>query len=669
MRTARDVQFLEETVTQTTPNSSGDWRFELNLNSTSTIDNQHPAPQEPEVGKPILDKDEKSDTGQETPSRRGPGRPKIIRKGTPGRPAKQYNTRQSCKTNEEPKVNQMSDSDDDEFYGFKDQVASIAAEVDFDTAISGPNKDDWMSSIYSEFRSLIQNDTLEITSRPTQGKVIGCRVVLRNKIDANGDLERRKARVVAKGFAQRPGIDFFETFAPLARMGSFRLLAAIAAKRGLLIYQIDIETAYLNGKMDTVVLMDMPKLLPEMLNKMATTDKDASIAEKAKKLLSQIEQCDAVCKLKKALYGLRQAGRQWHRELDTALREIGLKPTSSDPCVYIDKSHGDTYVLVYVDDILIVSNDEDRVKVIKNKLARKFRIKDLGLAHHCLGIKIEQERNQVRLSQAGYIKSLLEKFQMENCNPVSTPMAAGAKLVPTEQDDSGSGSFPYRELIGGLMYAATGTRPDIAHAVSALSQFSVRPSEAQWRAAKRVLRYLKGTAEYVLRFTSDTETLKGYVDADWGNCAVDRRSYTGYAFILGGAAISWELRKQRTVALSTTEAEYMAITDAVKETIFLQGFLTEMEFGDLKEIPLYNDNQGAGRLAQDHIPHSRAKHIDIRHHFVRQVIRDKVIKLTHMPTEKMIADVLTKGLPGEKHKYCVEGLGLVPKRNGSSGRN
>lgn len=534
----------------------------------------------------------------------------------------------------------------------------LATEVNLEDALSGPDRAAWIEAIYSEFRSLIENDTWDIVDKPPDRKVIGCRVVLRNKLEADGSLGRRKARVVAKGYAQRPGVDFRETFAPVARMGSFRLLIALAAKHDLHISQLDVETAFLNGKMDVEVLMDMPDMLASMLERMIADKSNPNVSVRARAMLDKVRDGNAVCKLKRSLYGLRQSGRQWYQELDQCLKKIGLNPTNADPCIYVDKNKF-TYVLVYVNDLLIFYKDRDREKAIKSALSKRFRLKDLGDARHCLGIEIHRDNGKILLSQTGYIESIIEKFRMQDCKTVSTPLVPGSKFIPVVAEDDADYECPFRELIGALMYAATGTRPDIAHAVGTLSQFSSRPGKKHWAAAKRVLRYLKGTAHYALTYSKDNEALRGYVDADWANCDIDRRSFTGSTFIFAGAAISWESRKQRTVALSTTEAEYMAISDAMKEALHLLNFLKQLGIADDLHITLFNDNQGAGKLANNHMFHSRTKHIDVRHHFVRDVLQTKPIQLTYLSTDEMIADILTKGLPAMKHNTCLQGLGLT----------
>lgn len=263
------------------------------------------------------------------------------------------------------------------------------------------------------------------------------------------------------------------------------------------------------------------------------------------------------------------------------------------------------------------------------------------------------------MHQKGYIRDLLERFGMIDSKPVNTPMDVNVKLTKLEQDPSiEEKRLPFRELIGALMYLSVATRPDIAHAVSALSQFNTCFGQIHWTAAKRVLRYLKGSADLGLIFGPKTESIKGYVDSDWANCQIDRRSYTGYVFILSNGPISWESKKQRTVALSSTEAEYMGLAEAAKEAIYIGNFLKEMEFENLTDVRVLNDNMGAQRLSENPVFHARSKHIDTRHHFVRETLLTKQLKLEHISTDDMIADMMTKGLPRPKHRHCLEMIGL-----------
>ena len=263
--------------------------------------------------------------------------------------------------------------------------------------------------------------------------------------------------------------------------------------------------------------------------------------------------------------------------------------------------------------------------------------------------------------------SLCPKFDRKLSKITSTIFLRVTSLDPSSQitkPESNSREdmklYPYRELIGSLMYLAIGTRPDIAFAVNYLSQFNTCYTREHWIAGKRILRYLKGTLDSGITFSKTGKQLEGFADADWGSCPEDRRSYTGYAFLLAGAAINWEVKKQRTVALSSTEAEYMSLTEASKEAIYIRRFMSEIGLPIKGATLIHNDNQAAQKLARNHVFHSRSKHIDIRHHFVRNALKGGHVEIKYMTTEKMPADVLTKGLARIKHERHRLGLGISP---------
>jgi len=306
-----------------------------------------------------------------------------------------------------------------------------------------------MNAIYEEMKCLVAHDTWDIVEKPADAKIIGSRIILRDKYGADG-LERRKARLVARGFSQRSGIDFQDTFAPVAQLDLFRLLVALSARLGLTISQLDVTTAYLNSNIDAEIYIAKPPLIDEMLRRIIREEQNTDLAAKAKKMLSDNRGKDQVCRLNRAIYGLKQAGRQWYKQIDKTLRSIGLTPTKSDPCVFIDHSDNKlTIALIYVDDILIASNNSVRVNTIKTELAKKFKTKDLGDAKYCLGIEILQDNDGIKLSQTGYIKEILNRFGMSECKPNYTPLAVSSKLSKAEKDMSPM--VPYRELTGALM--------------------------------------------------------------------------------------------------------------------------------------------------------------------------------------------------------------------------
>lgn len=579
--------------------------------------------------------------------KRNSGRPRLLRTGKKGRPKKIY---QSVAIDEAG-----SDSE------HVSEVFAGVAEIDIGDALESEDCDEWKHAMMSEVASLLKHDTWDIIKSVGNKHVIGCRWVLSNKHSPEGEIVRRKARLVAKGFSQKYGINYHETFAPVARLETLRLVLALAVQLNFSVHQFDVMTAYLNGVLDEEVIMRVPKHLPEMLELVVSTyGKNSNIGVRAQSMLGKIQNGGSSCKLKRALYGLKQAGRQWYSKLSNELLRLGLNPTKNEPCLFHGKVDEKlVLVLVYVDDLLVASSDQTCINMIKLSLLKCFEIKDLGMAKYCLGLEIRQNKDCIELSQKGYILGLLDRYGMLDCNPVATPSEVNLQFEDVTESEENC-DFPYRELIGALMYLSVATRPDIANTISRLAQFTNKPRKCHWLAAKRVLRYLAGSANIGLKYLKDSNSVIGYVDADWGNCHVDRRSYTGYAYILSGAAIAWKSQKQRTVALSSTEAEYVSLAEAAKEALYLKSLLGELELNIFKDIVLYGDNMGAQYLANNPVFHARTKHIDIKHHFVRDSVRDKIFLLKHVPTENMLADVLTKSLVKIKHNNCLFGLGLHP---------
>lgn len=572
--------------------------------------------------------------------RRGPGRPRIVRTGRPGRPRKEYR----------PAANIV------EPIHFSNEA--YLGEVPMRQAMSGDDVEEWKRAMIAELRSIINNRTWKVVDRPHDTRVIGSRIVLRNKYTSDGQLERRKARLVAQGFSQQPGVHFTETFAPVARLSSIRLIAALAARHRMTIKQFDVATAYLNGELRERIFMEPPTQLKSILRAITEEEtEDVDFRLKAAKMLSELEEGDKVCLLKKSLYGLRQAGRQWHSRLNEALTKNGFTATNGDPCLYRkDQGEDITLIAVYVDDLIVASRSQKCISDISKKLGDCFEIRDIGPIDYCLGVKFKQSEDRITLSQRGYITDLLNRFNMNDARPVSTPICADTKL--TKQSEDLEQDVPYRELVGSLTYLALTTRPDISFAASSLGQFNNCYGKSHWTAAKRVLRYLKGTIDLGLCYSKRPEPLTAYVDSDWGNCPDDRRSYSGYVFVLSGCPISWDARKQRTVALSSTEAEYMALTEGTKESIYWTSLLQELGFHDLTDVKVHIDNLGALKLAENPVFHARSKHIDIRHHFVREALRDKRVRIQHLSTNENVADMFTKGLTKLKLTNCIELAGM-----------
>jgi hypothetical protein len=503
-------------------------------------------------------------------------------------------------------------------------------------AMLSSEKEQWQAAMNEEYSSLMKNQTWELVELPKDRKAIASRWHFRHKFNANGTLERHKARWVAKGFSQQEGVDFFETWAPVAKWPTVRLFLSVAAMLDMEIEQMDVNTAFLNPEIDETIYVKQP---------------EGYIKEGDEHL---------VCKLKKTLYGLKQSPREWYKLLDAFLKQLGFKGTNGDSCLYIktdeNKPATTAMICIYVDDLNIATKDIKTMQVIKKALANRFSMKDLGPLGFYLGVSITRDRQKrtIQLSQQTYVEKMLKTFNLSECKPVSIPLEPGHQLSnaqspQNEQERKGMASVPYRNAVGSLIYAMVATRPDIAAAVGVVSQFLANPGEAHWKATKRIFAYLQGTKIMKLELggakleNPEAVKLVGYSDSDWGGCHDTRKSTTGLLFDFGGP-ISWKSKRQHTIALSTAEAEYMAITEAAKEAIWLRELLKELGFAQKAPTTLKSDNQGAIALAKNPVHHARTKHIDIRHHFIRDTIESGQINLEYCRTEDMTADIFTKGL-------------------------
>ena len=510
--------------------------------------------------------------------------------------------------------------------------------MSYQEAAIGPDKEKWEVAMNTEMASLKENNVWDLVEPPVGQKIVGCKWVYKIKTGADGSVQRYKARLVAQGFTQKYGTDFDETFCPVVRQESLRLLMALSVQHGLTLHQIDVTTAFLNGKLDKEVYM-------QQLNGYVCKGKEKY-----------------VCKLNKSIYGLKQSPHCWNLTLDTYLKKLKFAQTASDPCIYYRKTGGDImYVGVYVDDIILAGKTVRQVEEIKRDLSQEFDIKDLGKLGYFLGMKVVQneESQSIWIGQPAYAENLLRKHGMQDSKPTGTPTDVNSKLQPAAIQADPFKQTEYRSAVGSLMYLAVSTRPDIAFAVNNLARFNSNPQKEHWTALKRVLRYLKGTLNHGILYKQDgLDKCVGYSDADWAGDISDRKSTSGYIFMLSGGAISWSSRKQKCVALSTAEAEYVALSSAVQECIWLRQL--EAELGNAIEGPslILEDNQSAIAMAKNPQYHGRAKHIDIRHHFVREQVALGNIELQYCSTTEMTADMLTKGLNRERFCKLREETGI-----------
>lgn len=498
-------------------------------------------------------------------------------------------------------------------------------------ALQSSDRAKWQMAMDSEYASLIESKTWILCELPSGANVIDTKWVFKTKQDETGNIVRYKARLVARGFTQEEGLDYFETYAPVARISSIRTVLAIAAKEDFELINMDVDTAFLQSPVEEEVYVSQPP----------GYERRGPNGE------------ELVCKLSKSLYGLKQAPRNWNRTIDDWLRQYGLEPSKADACVYILNSEDGTLVVVlYVDDLIVAGSNKEMVNSFKRAIAERFKMKDLGDLKWILGMEIKRNRQErtLEVNQGVYVDRMLERYAMLDSKPVDTPSFGDLHRVEGE----GHASKLYRGGVGSLIWASTMTRPEIAFSVQVLSRSMKASGDEHWKAAKRVMRYLKGTRDLGIKYglsDSDSLILEGYCDADWANDKDTRRSTTGYLFKLAGGSISWASKLQPTVALSSTEAEYMALSAGVQEALYLRQLLEDLGYQQSAATVIHEDNQGCIALADNPIHHKRTKHIDIRYHFVRERIESEEIKVSYVPTEHQLADLLTKALPRDRMVY------------------
>ncbi|WJX48823.1 hypothetical protein P8452_35337 [Trifolium repens] len=517
----------------------------------------------------------------------------------------------------------------------------------FKEVLEDENKKEWMDAMEDEMQSLRENNTFELVKLPKGKRALKNRWVYRIKQDECTSQRRYKARLVVKGFKQRECIDFGEIFAPVVKMQSIRFVLGLAASLDLEVEQMDVKTAFLHGDLHEEIYMEQPD----------------GFVEKGKE--------DYVCKLVKSLYGLKQAPRQWYQKFNSVMIEHGYKMTKADHCVFFRNfSEGDFIILLlYVDDMLIVGKNISRIKELKNTLSESFAMKDLGEARKILGIEIVRDRNEKKLylSQEKYVEKVLRRFSMDKAKAVSIPLAShfklSHKLCPsTDEEKLSMKSIPYSSAVGSLMYAMVCTRPDIAHAVGVVSRYLSNPGKVHWEAVKWVMRYLRGSSNLKLTLGCKKPMLVGYTDSDLAGSIDDRKSTSGYMVTFAGGAVAWQSKLQKCVALSTTEAEFIAIVEASKELLWLRKFAMELGVKQEKYV-LFCDNQSAIHLSKNSSFHSRSKHIDVRYHWIRDALDSKLMELEKIHTDDNGSDMLTKVLPRGKFEFCRMEAGLMLPSN------
>ncbi|XP_074379364.1 retrovirus-related Pol polyprotein from transposon TNT 1-94 isoform X2 [Apium graveolens] len=496
----------------------------------------------------------------------------------------------------------------------------------------------WIDAMKEELKMIEKNQTWELVDRPKHKKAIGVKWVYRTKFNPDGSINKYKARLVVKGYAQIYGVDFSETFAPVARMETIRMLLALAAQKGWTVHQMDVKSAFLNGVLEEEIFVEQP---------------EGFVCK---------GQEDKVYRLIKALYGCRQAPRTWYSRIDTHLLSLGFVKSLSEATLYVKKSDFEILVVsLYVDDLLVTGSNLKQIDNFKEEMKAAFEMTDLGKMTFFLGMEVQQNTNEIFICQKKYAKEILKKFNMDECKPTTTPMNNKEKFYEKDgapKTDEGL----YRSLIGCLMYL-TITRPDIMNAVSILSRYMHCASEIHFQAGKRILRYVKGTIDYGVKFSKvENFRLHGYADSDLAGCEDDMKSTLGYCFSFGSGMFSWSSKKQEITAQSTAEAEFIAAVAAANQALWLRKLMMDLHMNQQEGTIIFVDNQSAISIADKPVFHDKTKHFKIKFYFLREVQSEGEVQLIHCSSENQTADILTKALSKSRYEFLRHKLGVCSSR-------
>uniref|UniRef100_A0A251UJX2 Putative ribonuclease H-like domain-containing protein n=1 Tax=Helianthus annuus TaxID=4232 RepID=A0A251UJX2_HELAN len=493
----------------------------------------------------------------------------------------------------------------------------------------------WREAMDREIQSILKNGTWDIVDPPKGQKPIGVKWIYKTKYDEHGNVSKHKARLVAKGYNQKYGIDYQDVFAHVIRFDTIRLVLALVAQHGWHLHQMDVKMAFLNGNLKEQVYIDQPEGYVKK-------------GEERK-----------VCHLKKALYGLKQAPRAWYIRIDEYFRSHGFKKCIYEHTLFTKISkHSRIIICLYVDDLILASDSLNMIEELKESMKCEFEMTDLGNLHYFLGMEVNYDNGNIMPSQQKYARNLLEKFKMENCHALSTPMEYGLKLSKEDPGDEVDQNI-YRSLVGCLMYL-TNTRPDILFAVNKLTQFMERPKKSHWEARKRILRYIKGTTNHGIIYSKGSKgKLVGFSDSDYAGSIDDSKSTSGYVFHLGSGAVAWQSKKQKVVALSSTEAEYIALSQAGCQALWLKGILNELQINAECPPTILCDNKSTISSAKDPVYHGKSKYIRIKYHFIRDLIKNDEVEVRFCTTKEQAADILTKALQLKDFKCLKEVLHVV----------
>jgi len=479
----------------------------------------------------------------------------------------------------------------------------------------------WKQAMNQEMQAIERNDTWELIVLPSGSKTIGVKWVFKTKVNENREVDKYKARLVAKGYCQQYGIDYAEVFALVACLDTIRIVISLAAQHNWVIYQLDVKSAFLHGEINEEVFVDQPPGYEQKGHE------------------------SKVYRLKKALYGLKQAPRAWYSRIEAYFIKEGFIKCPYEHTLFIRTVDGGKILIVclYVDDLIFTGNDPMLFEQLKNSMMTEFDMTDLGRMRFFLGIEVLQRTDGIFISQRKYAQKLLERFKMNQCNSIHNPAIPGFKLTKDEEGITADSTF-YKQIVGSLMYLMA-TRLDLMFIVSLISRYMEKPTESHLLTAKRVLRYVKGMTIFGIFYKKGgSAEFFGYTDSDFAGDQDDRKSTSGYVFLLSSGAISWSSKKQPAVSLSTTEAEFIAAASNACQVVWISRILKSLHQTQSTPTKVYCDNISAIKLSKNPIMHGRSKHIDIRFHFLQELVKDGLVELITCSTREQVADILTKPL-------------------------
>ncbi|KAL2237853.1 UNVERIFIED_CONTAM: Retrovirus-related Pol polyprotein from transposon TNT 1-94 [Sesamum indicum] len=520
--------------------------------------------------------------------------------------------------------------------------------VTFQQAIECSNSEKWIDAMKEELKSMSDNNVWDLVELSEGYKRVGCKWVFKTKQDSKGNIETYKTRLVAKGYTKKDGIDYKETFSLVSKKDSLRIILALVAHYDLELHQMDVKIAFLNGNLEEEVSMEQPEGF-------LATGKETM-----------------VCKLRKSIYGLQQASRQWYLKFNNTITSYRFIENIVDRCIYMKFSGSRIVILVvYVDDILLAANDTSMLHDVKKFLSKNFEMEDMCEASYVIRIEIFRDRLQglLGLSQKCYIYKVLERFKMDKCSAGIVPIQKGDKFnqmqcPKNDLERKEMESIPYASVVGSLMYVQTCTRPDISFVIGMLGRYQSNPGMDHWKAAKKVFWHLQGTKDHMLMYKrSYYLEVIGYLDSDYTGCIDTRKSKSGYVFLLAEGVVLWKSGKQSVIATSTMEAEFVACFEATVHGLWLRNFISRLGIVNsiAKPLRIYCDNFAAVFFSKNDKYSKSAKHMELKYLLVKEEVQKHRVSIEHINMDLIVADPLTKGLPPKIFSGHVERMGIIAK--------